>query len=233
MTAIDFKDLPKGDLLWVQEQLVKAGFLALPDIDGIYGAKTAKAFAQFKALNHLEYPDLFGASTKAALAEIGAVNRPVPRQDQPEKPYLSGTAIRLPHGLGIIYTHQPITGCHNFTWGEFTKGGSRVPQDKATLQAITRIAQGLEAVRSHLAGRAIHITSGYRPPAVNRAVGGVTNSRHIIGDAADIIIAGIPPLEAYKLIEGFWGKRGGAGWSSQFTHLDCRGGYAPRWRYGR
>lgn len=233
MKDLLLKDLPKTDLLWIQGQLAKAGLLFLEDIDGIYGARTAKAFAQFKHINFLAHPQVYGASVKKALIEIDEAGRQNPSQDPPEKPYLSGSPIRLPHGLGIIYTHQPVTGCHNFTWGEFTKGGTRIPPDKATLQAITKIAKGLEDIRSHLSGRAIRITSGYRPPAVNKAVGGVSNSRHIIGDAADIIVAGVPPLDAYKLIEGFWGKRGGAGWSSQFTHLDCRGGYAPRWRYGK
>lgn len=43
----------------------------------------------------------------------------------------------------------------------------------------------LEPLRKHL-GYPIKINSGYRSPAVNKAVGGVANSFHIQGRAADI-----------------------------------------------
>lgn len=35
-------------------------------------------------------------------------------------------------------------------------------------------------------GKPIHVSSGFRSPAVNRAVGGVSNSQHLRGEAADI-----------------------------------------------
>lgn len=35
-------------------------------------------------------------------------------------------------------------------------------------------------------GKPIYVNSGYRSPALNKAVGGVTNSQHIKGQAADI-----------------------------------------------
>jgi zinc D-Ala-D-Ala carboxypeptidase len=44
----------------------------------------------------------------------------------------------------------------------------------------------LERVRSTL-GVPVIVTSGYRSPPVNRAVGGVTSSDHTQGHAADII----------------------------------------------
>lgn len=43
----------------------------------------------------------------------------------------------------------------------------------------------LDPVREKL-GKAINVTSGYRCPKHNRAVGGVTNSQHLQGEAADI-----------------------------------------------
>lgn len=35
-------------------------------------------------------------------------------------------------------------------------------------------------------GKAIYITSGYRSPQLNKAVGGAANSQHVTGEAADI-----------------------------------------------
>ncbi len=41
----------------------------------------------------------------------------------------------------------------------------------------------------------VHITSGYRPPKLNRLIGGSSNSQHQFGQAADIIVSGQTPLD--------------------------------------
>lgn len=51
------------------------------------------------------------------------------------------------------------------------------------LQAL--IKHVLNPVRE-LHGKPIYVTSGYRSPAVNKAVGGVKSSQHLKGEAADI-----------------------------------------------
>lgn len=53
------------------------------------------------------------------------------------------------------------------------------------LNNLTRLAHGLEVLRGKL-NRPLRITSGYRCPALNAAVGGVNNSRHMQGCAADV-----------------------------------------------
>ncbi len=53
------------------------------------------------------------------------------------------------------------------------------------LAALKRTALGLEAVRLRLGGAPILISSGYRSPAVNKAVGGSLASQHIRGEAVD------------------------------------------------
>lgn len=47
-------------------------------------------------------------------------------------------------------------------------------------------ANMLERVRSHLQAPVV-VTSGYRGPAVNKAVGGATSSDHLSGQAADVV----------------------------------------------
>ena len=54
---------------------------------------------------------------------------------------------------------------------------------------LTLTAEMLERIRSTL-GVPVIVTSGYRAPAVNRAVGGVTSSDHTQGHAADIVAPG-------------------------------------------
>ena len=46
----------------------------------------------------------------------------------------------------------------------------------------------------------IIINSGYRSPAVNKAVGGVATSNHLTGCAADIRVSGIEQLIRYATI---------------------------------
>ena len=49
----------------------------------------------------------------------------------------------------------------------------------------TLIKNVLEPLRTHI-GKPITINSGYRCPLLNRAVGGVSTSQHLLGKAADI-----------------------------------------------
>ena len=58
----------------------------------------------------------------------------------------------------------------------------------------------LQQLRDHF-GAAVTVTSGYRTPAYNAKVGGVSKSQHLLGTAADIIIAGVTPLEAAQYAE--------------------------------
>lgn len=58
--------------------------------------------------------------------------------------------------------------------------------DLGTVAHLTTLAMGLEQVRA-LLGVPMHIDSGYRCPALNKAVGGVSNSAHVDGYAADFI----------------------------------------------
>ena len=83
----------------------------------------------------------------------------------------------------------------HFTLAEMTvsdvaarRGLPNMPPDDI-LPALTRTAQGLEAVRAVL-GKPIIVTSGYRSPAVNRLVGGQPSSQHMKGEAADFICPG-------------------------------------------
>ena len=64
------------------------------------------------------------------------------------------------------------------------KGISNVP-DAAQLANLSRLAGMLERVRDVLGGAPMLISSGLRVPALNRAVGGVANSAHVTGLAAD------------------------------------------------
>lgn len=57
------------------------------------------------------------------------------------------------------------------------------PQVKASLEAL--VDNVLDPLREAW-GKPITVTSGYRSPALNKAVGGVSTSQHLKGEAADI-----------------------------------------------
>jgi hypothetical protein len=68
------------------------------------------------------------------------------------------------------------------------------------VDALTRTAHGLEMVRVLLQAP-ILVSSGYRSPKVNRAVGGAANSQHILGEAADFTAPGFgDPTEIVRAI---------------------------------
>lgn len=70
-------------------------------------------------------------------------------------------------------------------------------------------------------GRAIVILSGHRSPSHNAAVGGATDSQHLYGRAADIVVAGIPPQEVANYIVRKY-PMVSVGRYNTFTHLDTR-----------
>ena len=62
------------------------------------------------------------------------------------------------------------------------------------IENLRRLCQSvLQPLRVHLK-RPVVITSGYRSPALNRAIGGSPTSHHMQGRAADLIVPGITPL---------------------------------------
>ncbi|MFZ6655947.1 D-Ala-D-Ala carboxypeptidase family metallohydrolase [Undibacterium sp. TJN19] len=70
-------------------------------------------------------------------------------------------------------------------------GLSNAPSPEV-LKNLTRLCETLEKFRAHL-GMPINVSSGYRCPEVNKAVGGSINSAHTKGLAADITVTGIAP----------------------------------------
>lgn len=83
----------------------------------------------------------------------------------------------------------------------------------------------LELVRG-LAGRPVHILSGHRCPSTNELVGGALHSRHIVGDAVDIMRGLVTVRQAIACGAVGVGER--SGWA---VHLDVRPGPVVRWRY--
>jgi putative chitinase len=119
-----------------------------------------------------------------------------------------------------------------FTVAEVTKGDPRrVPVAGSQVEKnILALARELDKLREEW-GRPVLVTSWYRPPAVNRAAGGVSGSQHVNGGAADI--RPVNPGELLKFqswCDEHWFGALGYGARRGFVHLDIRNGRG--WKTG-
>lgn len=78
---------------------------------------------------------------------------------------------------------SPHFSIEELTATSHRKLGNTPPPD--VLDNLTITAKRLEGVRAVLGDRVISVSSGYRSPAVNKAVGGAKNSAHLTGHAID------------------------------------------------
>jgi hypothetical protein len=111
------------------------------------------------------------------------------------------------------------TGWNYFNVNEFVcKCGCGTNKVKSALIDTLNIIRGA-------VGAPITVTSGTRCPAHNKHVGGVADSNHLTGDAADIQAKGVAPADVRGVIRKLWeqGKLpelAGLGAYKTFTHVD-------------
>lgn len=81
---------------------------------------------------------------------------------------------------------------------------------------VYELVRKLQILRDKI-GLPIRVTSGYRCKIYNQQVGGVKNSQHILGKAADVVCSNTVKLRqlAGELFNGI-------GYYNSFTHLDIR-----------
>lgn len=86
----------------------------------------------------------------------------------------------------------------------------------------TELVSWLQKIRDK-AGKPVTITSAYRCKVNNARAGGVSNSKHMLGMAADIQIAGLKPNDIAKIAEQV-GCRGILRYTGpkNFVHIDTR-----------
>ena len=85
----------------------------------------------------------------------------------------------------------------------------------------SELVTSLQNIRTHF-GKSVTITSAYRTPTKNKAVGGQTYSQHLYGRAADIKVKGVTPKQVAAYAEKLLPGKGGIGIYSTFTHIDVR-----------
>ncbi len=175
-------------------------------VDGINGAGTKAAVRAFQRDCHITVDGIYGSDTNARLvyvvknmqAKVGVT------QDG-----IVGTntinaikAVQRKYGLTVdgIYgtrTNAAINSnigggsSAHFKKAEFAcECGGRYCNGYPGGDTSAKLLGILESLRSYY-GKPITVTSGQRCPTYNRQIGGISNSAHIYGKAADIYIPGI------------------------------------------
>lgn len=104
----------------------------------------------------------------------------------------------------------------NFTVSEFACNDGSSP-----VFVAPELVTILQKIRTNF-GKAVTITSAYRTPDYNSKVGGVSNSQHLLGIAADIVVSGVTPATVAAYVETLIPNTGGIGIYSSFVHVDVR-----------
>lgn len=101
------------------------------------------------------------------------------------------------------------------------------------IDTAAELAAFLERVRTQFGGKPIIITSGYRPPAINKSVGGASGSEHLYNapgvGAVDFVIDGADMIAVQRWCDQNWPYSLGYA-APKFIHLGIRRG-APRVRW--
>ncbi|WP_420114482.1 D-Ala-D-Ala carboxypeptidase family metallohydrolase, partial [Pseudactinotalea sp.] len=145
------------------------------------------------------------------------------------------------YGLGVDGVVGPATQARlnalersdgstaHFNFSEFySKDGSRFNNGRVSATQVKanvrRLMYKLEAVRRKAGDRPIRINSGFRSINHNRNVGGASNSQHMYGIAADIVISGLSVTSVmnHAKTSGFSGILR----YPTFTHVDSRVEYS-------
>lgn len=125
----------------------------------------------------------------------------------------------------------------HITYGELTlnQEGRRFNKQYQCDTALL-LCQFLEKVRTHFGSKPLIITSGHRPPAVNTAVGGASNSEHLYSapdvGAIDFYIDGVSIWSVQEWCDKNWQYSLGYGAAKGFVHIGIRSGKQKiRWDY--
>ena len=150
----------------------------------------------------------------------------------------SPAALPLQQALNTVTTSSPFSAqlTPHIRLGEFAlEQEARRFDRQYQISTAIELAKFLERVRAQFSGPII-ITSGYRPPAVNRSVGGASGSEHLFSapkvGAVDFYVKGASIKAVQDWCDINWPYSLGYGAPKGFVHLGMRAGKPKvRWNY--
>lgn len=99
---------------------------------------------------------------------------------------------------------SPHFNLHEFTYSDtaIRRGFENTPSS-VQIDNLRKVAALLEEVRELFGNKPVKVSSGYRCFALNHAIGGVVDSAHLYGCAADFTVPGVPLWHVAQLIAEF------------------------------
>ena len=177
-----------------QHLLAYLGYYTL-EVDGIWGDGSKAATEQFQEDYGLDVDGIFGPLTEARIREVIATGE----EPKPEENIWDG----------IKYFAREEFKCK--CGGKYCDG---YPTEMRV--ELLRIA---DRVREHFGNEAI-VSSGVRCEKHNKAVGGVSNSRHLTGKAMDFRVESFNAATVLPYVQSLPGVRYAYAIDSYYVHMD-------------
>ena len=190
-------------------------------LDGLWGEKSQQATIDFQRA-YMEQEDvdgIFGAATEKRILEVIATG------EKPDKTDCTSDCTNVQNNNADDSTHNNTGTLWDeikyFKKQEFAcKCGKYCNGYPAEIDMnMVKIA---DEIRNRI-GKPITINSGLRCKTHNANVGGVSNSQHLLGNAADLgCPSGCTPTQMASIAEEIMGDTGGIGIYSWGIHIDTR-----------
>lgn len=168
-------------------------------IDGAFGPATTGAVKRFQGTYGLTVDGIAGAKTQAKL-----------------------DALASSDGSTAHFAWSEV-------WDRYTSGFSGGNVSAATAKEnCRRLMYKLEALRVKIGNRPIHITGAFRGKQHNSDVGGIPNSMHLYGAAADMYVSGLANRTIYRYAQtcGFSGLER---YTINHQHVDSQAEFGRGW----
>ena len=185
-------------------------------IDGIWGDNSRRATEAFQRDHQLTVDGIFGDGTAARIREVIASGELPQQSQQPQGTPETGGGADWWKDVRYFKREEFRCPCGKC-------GGFPVEPQESMVRAVDEIRQRLGIPISIVDGGG----SGVRCAAHDAEVGGVANSQHLFGLAADLHSTA-SPAEMKAVAEEVLGHTGGIGLYGWGIHVDTRQGYA-RW----
>ena len=190
-------------------------------LDGLWGEKSQRATIDFQRayMDQAEVDGIFGAATEQRILEVVASGEKPDKMDCTSdytNVQSNNTGNSTDSNTGTLWD-----GIKYFKKSEFScKCGKYCDGYPAEIDMnMVKIA---DKIRSKI-GKPITINSGLRCKTHNANVGGVSNSQHLYGNAADLgCPSGCTPAQMASIAEEIIGDTGGIGTYSWGIHIDTR-----------
>lgn len=102
-----------------------------------------------------------------------------------------------------LHLYAPIVPQGRLIWAEATRGGTRIPQDSYTIEAIVRLATLAEQAQDRV-GRPFRIIDWYCPYSAPENSKQRSNLRHSLGDAITFYAEGLTANQIYWALDPWW-----------------------------